>query len=314
MGRKYAVYAANHNATNAKAGVISLAEAGLVTGTNVWTDTGAVDLYRHRFYAIGATFGGRGWTNVEEWAMHVQDRTNATTYLVCVPVDFGSAAANDLDSTLGAQLARGLYANDSEAAADKIQWMNASGGWDQAYLSLAGWYTNSAPLGRQVPPGTAFWVIRGVSNANTRANAVFTGKSFTPATVTNYLAFTTNYGGWTAFGWPLATNRWHSRAAALAGVTNQLGFALIGRGGTTANTARPDQLGDQIWLWGNNHWTNYYWLVYGTAAAYTNYNFRWWDSHVHNFADFPLEPGGGYYYWHTTNGGATNFLWRPGSP
>jgi len=91
--------------------------------------------------------------------------------------------------------------------------------------------------------------------------------------------------------------------------TNQLGFELVGSSGSTADPAFPERNGDQIWEWKNNTWKTYYWLI---GHLGTNWDGRWWDENASTFANFQLEAGRGYYYYHPTNQwGGTNFVWTP---
>ena len=316
--RTFGVQAANEDVTLPKLRLTNL--TALLSGTSVWTDVGAAALYTSRYYAVSVAFAGASYTNREEWALHAQPRLAGQRYLICVPVDYGSPEANNLRGTLGQQLARGLRPGATAAEADKLCYMDAAGLWQEFYLftnangtpywsdEISGTSTADVP----VYPGMALWVVRGSGTAQ-RANAVFTGRSFTTQSVVT-LNFTTNYGGWTAFGWPLPQPRWH-RNLGPATPVDTLGFYPLGRGGTQWDSkAYPGQVGDQIWVWEDNTYRRWYWLIDHVG---TNYNGRWWDNAatgVWKFANFALEVGRGYYYGHTTNWGATNFLWRPTPP
>ena len=50
-------------------------------------------------------------TNVQEIAMFRQTRPANERFLITVPVHYGTTNCDRLDSTLGQQLARGLYAD-----------------------------------------------------------------------------------------------------------------------------------------------------------------------------------------------------------
>ena len=65
------------------------------------------------------------------------------------------------------------------------------------------------------------------------------------------------------------------------------------------------------------HRKDIYWLIDGQGlyppATEAIVNGRWWDDHSSpaGFADFTFEPGRAYYYYHPTNFGATDFVWKP---
>ncbi len=319
--RTFTIFAANNSSANTKVPVGSVADN--LSGTNTWTDTGAASSYSSRLYNIAVTYAGVTITNTaEEWAMYSQNRSASQSYLVCVPVDYGSTNLANLNSTLGQQLGRGLYAFSASAtsSADYIDYIDANGNWQQYF-----WITNSAgsnlwwngaPANVPVTPGMAMWVVRGANTSTIRTNAVFSGRSFQPQTVTNF-AFKTNYTGWTMFGWPLSSNKWNYGGTTSA--SNQLGFENVGLGGTTYNQYQTNKVGDQIWVWKNGTW-KFYWLMDNRLPSGSNWNHKWWDQNSGKFANFALEPGMGYYYWHATNytdaGNsisitATNFYWGP---
>jgi hypothetical protein len=263
-------------------------------------------LYSSRYYEVAVATGEGGYTNVEEWAMHVQPRSASGSELICVPVNLVS---NNLNSTLGAQLARGMYASNTEADADKIRWIDSSASWVEYYLSVAyGWTDNGTSAADvEITPGQAMWVVRGSGSAS-RSNAVFAGKSFTSSTVTNFTFSKSVAGGWTMFGWPLPQSRTHDGSST---ATNQLGFAAVGTGGYTG--IRNDSgFGDEIWIWDGRHW-DWYWLV-DLHRDTDNIKGRWWKGDSNDYGTFSLEVGQGYYYHHTTNWGSVDFEWTPEVP
>jgi hypothetical protein len=299
------------SATNAKSLRASVIDD--LSGTNTWTDVGAVSGSRSRFYSVSVSYGGSSCTNVEEWAMHVQPRQAGGRYLVCVPVSLGSAAENNLDSTAGSQLARGLHAGEA-GNADRIQYVTESGTWEEALLVTNAqgdvyWWANGSPADVTLFPGMPLWVIRG-QNAASRTNTVFVGRSFAGSDAVDF-TFSTNWGGWNAFGWCLPRPRQH-RNQGEATPAGQLGFWGKGTGGTHPETA--SKKGDQIWVWEDNTWRHFYWMIDTHGGAGSEHNGRWWDSWRGTYADFALEPGCAYYYFHTTNWGAANFTWRPENP
>jgi hypothetical protein len=299
VGRVYRIYAADGSVANTKTLLATVSEG--LTGTNVWTDTGATELVSRRYYEVEVAYAGGAYTNTEEWALYVEPRTTNRSYLVCVPVDYGSDAANNLNSTLGEQLATGLNSSDTESAADKLRFVNAAGSWVEYYLSEAyGWTTNgTASANVMIKPGQALWVVRG-SNAAVRENTVFVGRSFVEGDMED-TTFKTTGGGWTAFGWPLPNTR---QAVSSVASANQLGFSSKGTGGTTWQTNSVNH-GDQLWVPDGDGGWDWYWLL--TTD-------RWYKGDGNVYGDITLSPGVSYYYYHTTNSGGANFNWKPEIP
>ena len=288
------------------------------TGTNVWTDTNAVNRYAAGYYDVGATMGGVQHLNDEEWAVYVQSRQDNYKYLVSVPVDLGSS--NNLDSTLGEQLARGLRAVAVEADADVLSHRTAANQWKEYHLLSSGgpafwWdFDNDTNADLTVTAGMGFWVERKSAGSLTRNNCVFGGRSFTNASA---IGITTNfaYAGWrwSVFGWPFAQPKQHINQGIGSTASNQLGFAELGYGGKTVDYDRPHaDKGDQIWVWEDNTFKDGYWLMDGIDG---DHNGRWWCDRTGSFGDFSLEAGKAYLYRHHvgTNGATTgvNFDWTP---
>ncbi len=314
LNRKFAVYAATNASSSKTEKGSSLADT---SGSTSWIDTNAVLLSKSKFYNVAAQLGGQSYINAStEWAMHAQNRPANQKFLMCVPVNHESYSSKNLNSKLGQQLARGLRPSATTNGADKIQ-CTISNQWRQFYLitnsaGIAYWWDDSVSgpntANVYVAAGTAFWVVRGTNSA-TRTNSVFTGKSFTATTVTNF-AFSTNYGGWTMFGWAMPQPKTHTGATA-----DELGFVAAGaEGGQTTDPDFPASIGDQIWIWDNNTWKNIFWLLgnYGLPA----YDGRWWDSEAAGggaFARFSLECGKAYYYYHPASNqwNPVNFTWSP---
>jgi len=90
---------------------------------------------------------------------------------------------------------------------------------------------------------------------------------------------------------------------------NQLGLEPNAYGGLTGDPAeessRPhSDFGDQIWVWENNTFKDYYWLMTGANAG------RWWNYRTGTYATFTLEPGRAYFFKHNASNG-TDFDWTP---
>jgi len=321
--RTYSLYAAGHDSDNPKTYAGSVTDT--LSGSNKWTDANAANLYNRRYYDFGMTFAGQTVRNTEEWAAYVQDRPADQRFLMCVPVDYGSAAGNNLNSTLGRHLMRGLSAGGETNTADRIEFFTESGdwyekgSWQKYYLftndSGQAFWSDGGPseADATIKAGQAIWVIRG-AGPSARGNSVFGGRSFTEHSVED-LTFGVGNDEWTMFGWPLPRSRGHSRTAAGGGQpppANQLGFAASGTGGTTTDPGVKDEWGDRIWVWENNEWSRFYWLMDHVGADWDG---RWWDNRTRDFADFSLEPGVGYYYRHVTNKwGGSEFQWTPETP
>lgn len=290
------------------------------SGLNIFTDSQRAASFGSRYYDIGVAFGGHGYTNSEEWGVHVQPRADAHRYMVSVPVDLGTN--NTLNGTLGEQLARGLHAGGSTATADRVYWINDDGQWAYFYLltndqGTAVWWDaqNLETATVAVTAGRGFWVERLNAGPRARTNAVWAGRSFTNAPA---LAFRTNHSAngwaWTAFGWPFSTPRRQIDSGIGSTPPNQLGFAELGVGGTTMNATQPHEFkGDQIWVWGHDdRFEDTYWLIEGAGEDLDG---RWWNDRTGRFADISLEAGKAFLYRHhvATNGTVTgtNFWWQP---
>jgi hypothetical protein len=326
IARTFAILTASNDITKVKAAVTNISDG--LTGTNTWIDSNAVNAYSSRFYNVAVTFGGSTFTNNETntMAMFVQPRTQNQRYLVCLPIDYGSAALANLNSTGGQQIGRGLYANSNTNLADYIEYRDTNTGgyvyyrWTTNSSGTPYWWPDGGAAGAtadvQITAGKAFWVVRGANSGTFRSNAVFSGKPYTTQALTNFY-FTTNNGGYTMFGWALASNKWCRNTESggrYSTPSNQLGFEIPGLGGTSSDTKQTNKLGDQIWVWKNNTW-KFYWLMDNHLATGTNWNHKWWDDNSGNFANFALEPGMGYFYWHASNFNntviGTNFYWGP---
>jgi hypothetical protein len=307
--RSFKVFAAS-NATDTKTLVATIDSDG--SGTNTWTDTGMTDTYSRRFYEISVVHTAGGYTNTEEWAVHVQPRAASKSYMICAPVNY-EGTNNNLNALLGDHLARGLHADTTQGDSDRIEWIATDGSWARYWLSTTGWkiWGTTTAADVTITPGQGMWVVRGSGSA-TRSNAVFAGKSFTDADVQQFSFSKDDAGlsqdGWTIFGWPLPEPL-EARAADTS--QNQLGFFSGGGVGGEHQDHTNALAGDQIWIW-NNGWSAY-WLVDDQDAS-SAADGRWFKGHGtsgDDFADITLEPGGAYYYFHSSNWGASDFTWTP---
>ncbi|MCE9613419.1 MAG: hypothetical protein K8T26_04030 [Lentisphaerae bacterium] len=283
-------------------------------GRSTWIDAGALAKPGVRYYRLRVDVGGESWQGAEEWAVFVQVREPGQRYLVSVPVELG--ADGRLNGPLGQQVACGLHPGATTNDADSLQYLDAKGGWQMAYL-LAGaegvpqWWDAQAGAACEaaIEPGRAFWITRGQGAGHRTTHGLFWGRTITkPYTV----AFRGDDGRATPFGLPWSRPLAHRRAvvgAVKTPIADPLGFGPVGSGGRTSDTRRRDECGDQIWVWQDNEWRGYYWLMAHVGPAWDG---RWWDNRSRDFADFALEPGVGYYYRHRPNRwGGTNFVWSP---
>ncbi len=317
--RTYGLRAANEAPTNTMAQRATVVDT--LTGTNAWVDANAVNLYRARYYHLAVSLGRDSYTNTEEWAMYVQPRAITNSYLVSVPVDVSSNAANNLNDRLGRQLMRGLRAGPADPLyrqGDRLVFLTGAKALKPYYLvtndsGAAWWYDDSvnAPADVQVTPGMGFWVVRGAQPA-ARGNMIFGGRSYLDGTVVAQ-SVTLNAGGWNILGWPLATPRRQVNAGA-ATPPFALGFEADASGGTGYGQSTPVmQRGDVLFVWENNEWSRHiYWLMKNVGTAWNN---KWWDKFENDYADIVLEPGRAYYLRHVTNQwGGANFTWTPETP
>ncbi|MFO7870664.1 MAG: thrombospondin type 3 repeat-containing protein [Kiritimatiellia bacterium] len=304
LNRRIHLLAADNNAALAKASAVSVRDD--MSGSLSITDTNAAALYDSRFYHIAASLAGRGATNsAEEWAMFAQDRNNSWTYLVSVPIDYG--ASNNFNSTLGDHLARGLSENNF----NQLDFRTAGGtAWNVYHYTNNGaarWVDDGgSPADFTVTNGAGFRLQAGDNSDAVRTNCVFVGRSVTNLASLNILTNGASGGWrWNIMGWTHRLKLTHDGSQ-----SNQLGFAQGGKGGTSGMLSAPHSMqGDQLWIWRDNTWKDFYWLIGGSKAGKSG---RWWNNRTGTFGDFSLEPGNAYYYRH--HDGGTNFTWNPPEP
>ena len=317
-GRTYQILGANSVTTKTVLASGTLPSSSTIDGANYWTNVNAVAQTSQRLFNVAVSHATGSYTNTRDWAMYVQNRPASQRFLVCLPVDLLDPGEENLKGEAGAQLARGLYAGTAATTneADRLEYWTSAKQWKILYLitnaatSSVYWWDPSTGTTADVPVtvGMPLWLVRGSKTAP-RSNAVFGGMAFKDSAASSF-NLTTNDTPWNLFGWPLPQKRWHRSSVA---TPNQLGFYAIGTGGKSSQPAFEHQWGDQIWVWKDNGF-KYYWLIgqFGTSQ-----DGRWWDdlkAGYPKYADFALEPGMAYYYYHTTNWSSTNFTWTPQSP
>jgi hypothetical protein len=293
-----------------KSALMTVTNSG-AEGIYAIVDSNAVTQTEQRFYAIRVN-ASPSWTNTTEWAMYRQERTAGERYLVSAPVKYGSTNENNLNSRLGQQLARGLYATGDTNQSDIIRILN--GTYSTFYLatntdtSVYWWDPNTLTTADlQIADGTGLWVEKN-ANAASLTNTVFVGKTRSEAEVNDV---TLTADAWRIFSWALPIPKGQVYSSGTP-TSNQLGLAGIGSGGLTSDENQPLNLGDQIWVWEDNTWKEKYWLVNNYDVSGDAWNNRWWDTKRGAFANFELEAGKAYYYRHVTNQyGGTNFTWTP---
>lgn len=278
-----------------------------------WTDPEKVSAPGIRYYSVGVKTGGGTWVHDREWAVVVQERKAGRRYLVSVPVDLGDQ--NTLHGELGRQLGRGLRAGTMAGeGADHIEILDADGTWKHYHWIegpdyKAWWDLESTTLAKAViEPGAAFW-IECDEGEGRKGHGVFYGRTLSGDLPVRFKA---NETEGTPFGITVSRPLYHRNTETsrkYSTLPNQLGFAVLGSGGKTSDHRKKDESGDQIWVWRNNEWQGYYWLMDHVGPAW---NGRWWDNRTRDFADFALEPGMGYYYRHRVNRwGGEDFVWQP---
>ncbi len=292
----------------------------VVTGefdtTLSWVDAGAAAAPGVRYYRVQVQTGASAWKSTDEWAMFVQPREAGQRYLVSVPVALG--AENRLDRLLGRQLGLGLHAGASTNDADRLELATGEGAWRAVYWmegpdGVARWWNVEANAAAEdaIAPGQGFWIQRGAAAAKQGVRGAFWGRTYARPYGAVTIRLDEKRG--TPFGLPASRPLQHRRADVAQRVApsplDPLGFAVVGSGGKTSDHRRADENGDQIWVWENNEWKGYYWLMDHVGAKWDG---RWWDNKAADFADFALEPGAGYYYRHRANQwGGADFEWTP---
>lgn len=283
-------------------------------GVSSWVDKGVLDAPGQRFYAVDVTIPKSPKGRSFDWGLYVHERTADASHLVSFPLDVTEMTR--LQGPFGKQLMYGLAAGTSTNDADRVAVMNADGEWVSAYLVKAAdgeaqWRDADlkTPSSLEMQAGRAFWIHRKSGDPYMTSKGIFAGPLPTQPVAVH---FTSAARGITPFGVYGPEPKRHSnteKAVRYSTAANQLGFATLGSGGSTADIRRDGELGDQIWVWGGDGWAKRYWLMGHLGDKWDG---KWWDPQANDFADFSLEPGVGYYYVHRTNNwGGTDFDWAP---
>ncbi|MBN1674572.1 MAG: DUF2341 domain-containing protein [Kiritimatiellae bacterium] len=289
--RLYAVIGADDVYTNA----LTVFTNGIPAdpeGTNEWTDFDVVDPHTNRFYRVRTTYFDTVYTNrTEERGMFTQPRPSNAWYMVSVPVAYDGLDCENLNSNLGAQIARGLYAGASDTEADKV-WVYTNG-WQKYWLKQGAepaWCdVFGTNVGVEVNAGTGVWVERTTNDAG-GVKAVFTG--MLRPDIPPLLVLT----NWNMLGWPYPEPRHESDGWAF-----ELGAGAVG----TNDPALAPYFADMIQVYSNGQW-RMFWLIDGLHPSYDG---RWWDDTGRgSFPDYELAPGDAFYYLHR---GESNFWWHP---
>ena len=244
-------------------------------------------VYYYRSYATNsADASWADWTS----AWMLKPIATNRWYLASVPVDYGSSASNNLNSTLGEQLATGLDGGTDRNNSDNL-WFLQSGTWTRYWLSNTNVWkeatvTNDIDADLEIKPGEGFWIKR--LTATPATNIVFNGRAHTNST---QMTFSTNY--WSVFSWP-----WDSRLeSANAGTTNR-GWGFLSAGGTASYS----------WLFADNLVGDY---NGSTFAIYLRDDGRWYVWGTVTPANVALEPGKAYKYYHR---GSSSMQWTAPEP
>ena len=132
---------------------------------------------------------------------------------------------------------------------------------------------------------SGFWIQRKVGAPGT--NTVFTGKSRTNTVYTAAIS-----KNWNFLQWPFKTDRAESAGWNTPNVG--WGFKTCGGIGST-----DPAVADTIMVVVSNSWRRFY-LLNGTVDATANG--RWWDYNRGGYANFTMQAGQGFYYFHRGNG------------
>lgn len=266
--------------------------SGATQISRAFTNVGAVSSVSQRFYKVVAAQLGMSVTNQQQLAMYRQNRTpTGTWFLVGVPVDY-AAGSNNLNSTLGRDLMRGLAAGNSSAA-DHLYILTPSGIWSNFFMASGPppyWRPNAVDEVANIPitPGMGLYIQRKAGSVYMRTNAVFCGFKRTNTTYTINIS-----SNWNIVSWPFDRPVAESVGA---GNTNISGWQLFYHG---AIGTRSETNSDLIWAKQANGSFKKYMLLGGyTNAAYTNYNGRWWDSPAGTAAAYIMENGKAFFYLH----------------
>ena len=280
--RAFVYYGPNDGTTNKSAwehvvyvGIADGAFASNVTGT-------AIDeVWYYRCYV--SNYVADAWAQ-ETGAWSMQQRETNTWYLASVPVQWGDGQSNNLNATLGAQLASGLPGGTDKLNSDCI-WLWSTDRWAQYYVRTNGvWMTtNDTPANITIEPGTGFWLKR--LHVTSAENTVFVGLPHTNSVQTT---FPTN--AWTIFAWP-----YDPRHESEGGTGSDRGWGFANAGGT----------GSYSWQYADN--------IIGYEGPdqfnlYLGTNGNWYYRGTSTRADIKLKPGRAYYYFHRGTG---SFSWTP---
>lgn len=255
----------------------------VVTVTNppgyfLYTDTNLIGRVDFRFYRAGLVHNGVTTTNPAIYEAFVQPLVTGRWYELAMPV--GCDVSNRLDSTFGAEVARGLNGNDVNG--DLLYALGVDGNW-RVYLLNAErkWVPHGGGGTAQdaISSAHGYWIKRRTGGVST--NAVYIGPVHTNSET---VVFRSN--DWHMISWPFPRSRRED-----AGIHKGWGFAEAGaRGGTTWMDA--DQL---VCDSGTN-----------SVFLYLGLDGRWHRiTDPAPVSDVALRHGVGYYYYHS----GTGFSW-----
>lgn len=285
--RTYTIYGSTlPTGTLSYVGAFNTGPAG---ANNSYTDNGIVGSQSKFFYTVSSTMSGMTVTDTVEFAWYKQDRTaNSTWYPCSTPVDY-PAGSNNLNSTLGTQLATGLGSGDELYVLTGGTWVGYTWNGTQ-WLNIIG----GAPANKTITAGTGMFIQR-KSAARSRTNTVLLGNKRTNA---NYTA--TVSANWNMLGWAhhLSQTEGANAGAANAGWN----FLKSGAVGSTSTNA------DQIWIYSTSSGWKGFRLLNGVGAN----NGRWYRfSPSPTFeATVTMDDGNGFFYLHRGSG----FTWTNQTP
>ena len=245
------------------------------------TDTGfAGSSAETRVYKIIDATGLSESTNETTWIADKQVRGSNQWHMVSVPGHFGDTNLNTLHNDLGAELAKQLAGNNTEALAPRV-WIY-DGSWDQYWMDAGDVFRDigsATVASNRVEPGEGIWVK---TPPQASATAILSGQAHDSST-----PITMPTSNWVLFAWPFASPEANS--------VDGWGFQTAG---FTAGTSWDNA--SRIFMQDGNSFYN---LYLSSADG------KWKIQNTTDTAPVSLRPGQAYYFYNA--GGQTDYTAAP---